>query len=531
MLKTEYATESPMKPSTKITPEQKIAQADRLHRSGRLEEAAALYVELLQSGETRPDIFHKLGKIAHDIGNHQGAVDMIGLANQQEPDNPVYYVDLGVVYSALGDMQRAQKAYECAIRCQPDHPQALNNLGLIFFDTGRYDEARSLFESLIKIHPGFSNAYYNLGLIYYILGKPEAAIRAFDISLRLKPDSREIRLNRGLALLSTGAYAEGWAEYEYRFASKEITAPVHPGSGSLPIRWQGERFIGRRLFVHDEQGLGDTLQFIRYLPLAKALGGEVIFETKTTLVSLLQNFDGIDRLIPRPCSPSEIADCDFFIPIMSLPHVMGTTLSTVPANVPYIKADPEKSARWSQKLLGDAFKVGLVWAGRPTRDYLQNRSAGMERVGLRWAGNPLSHTAAMRPDRLDHFSPLGDLPGIQWYGLQKGDAARQADDPPGDMAIVNLNEHLKDFTDTAAIINNMDLIISVDTAVAHLAGMMAAPVWVVLSSVCDWRWMRDRTDSPWYPTMRLFRQQPGEKWQSVTRRIADALEKMIHATA
>jgi hypothetical protein len=265
-------------------------------------------------------------------------------------------------------------------------------------------------------------------------------------------------------------------------------------------RWNGSPFRGKRLCVHCEQGLGDTLQFIRYLPQVKARGGTVILETSGVLRALFQDLNGVDELQVQGSTDAADGDYDMCVHLLSLAGLFETNLETIPDSAPYIRADSIKAGYWREKLTGQGFKVGLVWAGNPCHKRDRQRSVALSRFGA-----------------------LAEIHGIRLYGLQKGKAARQAGKPAAAFRIHNFGDELHDFADTAALIDNLDLVIAVDTAVAHLAGSMGKPVWVMLPYVPDWRWMLDRDDSPWYPTMRLFRQpQPGD-WDAVIGKMAKEL--------
>jgi tetratricopeptide (TPR) repeat protein len=260
----------------------------------------------------------------------------------------------------------------------------------------------------------------------------------------------------------------------------------------------------KRLYVHDEQGFGDTIQFVRYLPQVKALGGTVILGTRKALVASLQGCAGIDQVIDRDAGGDPAAGCDLVVPLLSLPGILGTDLESIPAEIPYLYADAAKVSYWKGRISPQGLKVGLVWAGNPGHDRDHARSI-----------------------ELNDLICLANIPGLQLYGLQKGAAAGQVKGLAADKNLINLGCEFEDFSDTAAVIANMDLIISVDTAVAHLAGAMGVPVWTLVYFAPDWRWMLDREDSPWYPTMRLFRQQKAGDWTGAIGRIIAEFKVLI----
>ncbi len=242
---------------------------------------------------------------------------------------------------------------------------------------------------------------------------------------------------------------------------------------------------------------------------------------------LLKNVAGIDALIERAGIDAHQIKFDLTVPLMSLAGIFNTTLERIPADVPYIRAADVQVSAWRRRLRQDTFKVGIVWAGNPTTRFKTGELSGCEPVNLKWAGKPSSKIAGRRSDRLEHFAALAGIKGVQLYGLQKGAAAAQAAELSNSIAVINLGEEFKDFADTAGVIANLDLIVSVDTSVAHLAGAMGKPVWVLIPFVSDWRWMLERDDSPWYPTMRLFRQKKNGLWDEVFERIATELAALI----
>jgi tetratricopeptide (TPR) repeat protein len=342
----------------------------------------------------------------------------------------------------------------------------------------------------------------------HVLGKHEEALDSCERAIELKPDYAQAHWNRSLVLLRKGRFEEGWKEYRWR-RKTNLAAFAYPHELDKTL-WDGKPFVGKRLLIHHEQGLGDNLQFVRYLPMVKRLGGTVIFETPKSVYRLLESFYGIDELVQAsPEAPPDV-QFDAYASLMDLPGIFGTTLETIPADVPYIHADPCKVAHWRRRITGDGFKVGLVWAGRPT--------GRNEVMSLRY-----------RSCSLEHLAPLADITGVVLYGLQKGPAAAQMEQLPRQILVDNLGEQFEDLADTAAAIANLDMVISIDTSVAHLAGAMGKPVWILLKTDADWRWLLDRADSPWYPTMRLFRQTRAGDWAEVLDRVAAELGRVVAA--
>jgi len=324
-------------------------------------------------------------------------------------------------------------------------------------------------------------------------------LKWYKKALELNPDYAEARFNLSTAYLLAGNFAAGWQEYEWRFKRREWKN-TYPYRFKIP-RWRGQSFVGKRLYVHSEQGLGDILQFVRYLPMVKARGGTVIFETIKPMMRLFKDLAGVDELVE--VSQREQADRnDFYIPLLSLPGIFQSSPETIPNRIPYLKADKSMVDRWKARLADTGFRVGLVWAG--------------------------TITDPRRSIPLARFRQISRVSEVRLYGLQKGISAEQieVEGVPEGMEITNFGQEFADFADTAAAIDNLDLIISIDTSVAHLAGAMGKPVWLLLPFAPDWRWLIDREDSPWYPTMRLYRQQRPGDWDAVFKKISIDLHRL-----
>jgi tetratricopeptide (TPR) repeat protein len=504
----------------------KIKLAMRLMNDSQLDQAENLCHQVLDSDGKHPDALHVMGLISHQMGRSDDAVRFISNAIEYNPRVAVFYYNLGFILAASGEHRKAIRAYKNSISLNPNYTEALNNLGLILYDQDKIEESIILFQQAIRSSRDYTNAYYNLGKAYQAQGNPQAAIAAYDEVLKIFPDSAETRFNRSLSLLLIENFEEGWVEYEQRFSN--LNDQIEKWDEKDAHCWDGTSFVGRRLLVVDEQGIGDTLQFIRYLPMVKELGGTVIFETIGSLMRLLENFQGINELWDRSSVERSDLAFDLYIPLMSLPGIFKTTLETIPAKVPYIFPDTTKVQYWRQRVNKGGIKVGIVWAGKTTTEYRQTLMSGLEHVHLGWAGQPASKFASKRLARLENFVPLTEIEGIQLYGLQKGNAADRVRTFSGSVNMINLCEESTDFSEVAAAMENLDLIISVDTALAHLAGAMGKPVWVLVPFVPDWRWMLTREDSPWYPSMRLFRQLEKNEWEEVFKRVAGELHALVH---
>ncbi len=422
------------------------------------------------------------------------------------PDDISAYCLLGIAFIEQGLSEDAVRCCQQGLAVCPRSAELWYNLGTVFFALHRLSEARQAFNQAIARKPDFAAAYSNLGNTLLFLGKAAEAITAYDRAIALNPRDPEAYGSRSMAILLSGDLARGFAEYEWRLKIGRIH-DFYQWFDGRP-RWRGENFSGKRLLVYDEQGCGDALQFCRYLPLVKARGGIVQFSTKQPLLRLFAHLPGVDELLEHTAETIAGTQCDLTVPLMSLPHIFGTTLRTIPANVPYLTAEQHAITAWRGKMndSGSDLRVGLVWAGDPENILGQIRTCGLQAM-----------------------SPLADIPGTTFYSLQKGEAADEARTPPPGMRLIDLTDDIADFADTAALIMNLDLVISIDTAVAHLAGALGKPVWTLLPAASEWRWLLAGSDTPWYPTMRLFRQSAPRDWSGVMNIVARDLKTLSAA--
>ncbi len=401
--------------------------------------------------------------------------------------------------AAAGAHLEAERPAEAAaaarrvLEARPDHGGARVTLGLALTKLGRADDAIEALETAIGAGHASAEAYNGLGKAHYDRLALDAAIAAFDAAIAIKPRWPVAHYHRGMALLLAGRLEAGWPEYEWRlnipdFGHRHFNAP----------RWDGAPLAGRTLLVICEQGYGDVFRAVRYLPMLRGAGGRVVFECPGDLAALLAPLVPAADLVRLTGRAPPDAPFDVYAALLSLPGCLGTTLETIPGDVPYLAADRALCAPFEDALAGPGFKVGLVWAGSPRHPDDRQRTT-----------------------RLRDFAPLGGVPGVRLFGLQVGAAA--AETPPPGLAVEALGPALDSFGHTAAVIDRLDLVVTVDTAVAHLAGALAKPVWTLLPFAPDWRWLTGRDDSPWYPTMRLFRQQTPGDWAGVMARVADAL--------
>lgn len=543
-----------------------LQQATELHRKGKFKEARKIYEAILEEDSENPEAIHYLGLIRHQQGDGAAALELLYRSVAARPESAEFLSNLGMVLGQAGQSKQALEALDEALELEPDYPEALDNRGLVLEKLGKPEEAIADLRRAIELNPQFAaphnhvgrmlltrgqaelaiehlrkaiqlnpksaeahnnlgcalrkngelgpaivafrksihlrsgifEVFGNLGNALMEAGRLEEAIDAFSRAVELKPDYKEGHWNLAIAFLATGDWERGWLKYEWR---RHVHAEKMQTRTFLQPQWNGCSLAGQTILVLAEQGLGDTIQFIRYVPMIAERGAKVIVECQPTLRELLSNVKGISQLITVG---DPIPPFDTFVSLLSLPGIFQTRLGNVPANTPYLDPDPQREAEWKHRIGGRGFKIGIAWQGSPTFTSDKTRSI------------PLSE-----------FEPIAKVPGVQLFSLQKNEGTEQIAQV-ADRFIVEqfspvLDEGTGAFMDTAAVMRHLDLVITSDTAVAHLAGALGVKVWVALRLDCDWRWLRDRDDSPWYPTMRLFRQQAGGDWADVFRRMSQAL--------
>jgi tetratricopeptide (TPR) repeat protein/glycosyltransferase involved in cell wall biosynthesis len=496
---------SPTSPSPSLSPTSPSpAEALQLYHSGNVVAAEQLYRQLLQQQPDHTEALNVLSVILLQTQRAAEGVAMLRQLLELQPNFAEGWGNLGGGLQAQGDFVEAATCYEQAIALLPDYPDARQNFSTALLELNRPFDALTQAEQVIKSRPDSADAYYNLGLTLRRCGQLSAAIAAYERAIALQPGMVGAHKNLGHVLLLSGDFARGFAEYEWRWQQDHWT----PRAFTQPA-WDGSDLQGKTILLYAEQGFGDTLQFIRYATLVHQRGGRVIVECQAALMRLLSQIPAIAQLIPQD---SPLPDFDTHASLMSLPRILGTTVETVSAEVPYLKAEGAAKAE------GEAVKDEAVKGEERTSI---SEPAALN-IGIVWAGNPNHKNDRFRSCSLEQFRPLFTIPTVGFYSLQKGDPANQLQ---AEFPVQDWGAQLEDFVDTAAAIAQLDLVITVDTAVAHLAGAMGKPVWVLLAFAPDWRWLQNREDTPWYPTMRLFRQtQPGD-WQPVFGRVADALRE------
>jgi tetratricopeptide (TPR) repeat protein len=493
------------------------------------ERAVEVYREVIDRVPDAADAHNNLGNALRELGKSEEALESLKQAVTLRPQYADAFNNLGITYSRLTKYEDAQKAFEDAIRLRPDHAAAHNNLGIalahqnlhdkaiasyqqalriksdyseahnnlaiVLTQTGRHAEADAAYRRALELKSNYAEAHSNWGIALTEMGKTDEALEHYGRALELRAEYPDAHMNRALTWLLRGDFERGWEEYEWRWQCKEF----NPRPFRQP-RWQGEPLEGRRILLHSEQGLGDTFQFIRYTKLVKERGGVVVIRCPKPLTQILRRCPWIDQLC---IEGAELPDFDVHLPLLSLPWIFRTTLADVPADVPYLFADPQLVEHWH-------------------REFSYIRAF---RIGINWQGNPRYRGDHRRSIPLAHFAPLAAIPGVRLICLQRGLGTEQIEQVR--FSVTQLGSQVDTvsgaFMDTAAILKNLDLVITSDTSLVHLAGALGVPVWMAVPYSPDWRWLLQREDSPWYPTMRLFRQKTLNNWEEVFDSIASAV--------
>ncbi|MCY2989818.1 MAG: tetratricopeptide repeat protein [Planctomycetota bacterium] len=510
-----------------------------LAKQGRLEEAVGHYLQAVQLKPTYVECYNNLGVAMTDLARPAEAVAYLRRALDLNPNYPLAHNSLGIALAALGQLDEAQASYHQALRLRPNYANAYNNLGIALAAQGKLDEAVASYHQALRFQadnvsalnalgaalaaqgkldeavasyeqarqsdPEYAETYNNAAVAHMQQGALDEAVAGYAQALQRKPEYADAHKNLSMALLLKGDLERGWREYEWRWRCKDFSLPPY----AQPI-WDGSSLRGRTLLLQAEQGLGDTLQFIRYASLLQQQGGTVVAACQKALLPVLANCPGVDALVNRD---GPLPPFDVYAPLLSLPRILGTTLESVPAEVPYLFANPQLVDHWRERLREiPGFKIGINWHGRPGHGIWRQRNI------------PLSQ-----------FAELARLPGVQLISLQKGAGRDELSAVRDQFPVVDLGDEVDEahgaFTDTAAIMLNLDLVITSDTAVPHLAGALGVPVWVALPFAACWRWLLQREDSPWYPTMRLFRQTEFGNWSQVFSRLLSAVRQQLTATS
>lgn len=551
-----------------------LGRAIQLSSAGRPEAALEEFDRALDEFGPCIELLYNRGVTFQRLGRHQEAILSFSQVTEATVRSAPVHFGMGVSYQALGDARKAIRAYDDAVRLFPGYPEALNNRGIVYQILRQWDEAIDSHRLAVEAEPSFAEAHNSLGAALHSAGRDEEALVAIDRAIALSPNFREAWNNRGVTLQGLGRYEEalasfdkaldiaptvsglthrancladlgrldeadreystallhddaypmarfnrslvalqrgdfetGWRDYEFR----SLTAQGDPIPVNAASSWDGSVVKDKTIYVRSEQGAGDTIQFMRYLKFVKERCGKVVFECSRDVAPLAACCEGVDEIVVKQDSShllrAPAGSIEVFL--LSLPHVFETTVDTIPALSKYISVWSNRRNIWRMRILQSreikpGFRIAIVWAGAASHKNDRARSC-----------------------RLDDFGPLADIEGVHLYSLQKGRPAQQLYRSGMGRKVIDLRFGLLDYGDTAAALENFDLVVSVDTSVAHLAGALGIPVWTVLPTSSDWRWMLDREDSPWYPTMRLFRQKSAGDWSEVFERVRAGVIELV----
>lgn len=453
---------------------------------------SAEYFERAAQIEPNPERLCNLGAALARLGKLDDAAEAYRQALQLDPNYVEAHRNFAVCRMRAGDLNEAEAHLREALRLRPDFPEAINNLIAVLRSRQRFAESIRWAERLVELQPSDPVNRFELGVAFQHAGRMAEAVAAYSEAVRMKPDYAAAHLNRGLTLLSLGEFTQGWPVFEWRWTALNLLRP----DTNAPT-WDGSDPRGKKILLWAEQGVGDTLHFIRYAELLKERGAFVIFRSPPTLIQLLGRTPAIDQLISES---DPMPACDAHAPLVTLPAFLGTdSPERIPANVPYVHADPDLVDRWRETI---------------------ERIGGF-RIGVCWQGNRQHPDDLIRSFPPQLFELITSIPGVQLVSLQKGETA-----PSWMHTLEGLDETTGPFMDTAAVMQHLQLVITCDSAIGHLAGAMGVPVWLALHHSADWRWLTGRTDTPWYPSMRLFRQRTPGDWADVFSRIQAELLSM-----
>ncbi|MGP8265711.1 MAG: tetratricopeptide repeat protein [Beijerinckiaceae bacterium] len=467
----------------------------------RFDEALASHDKALALKPDYAEAFNNRGLALQDLKRFDEALASHDKALALKPDYAEAFNNRGLALQALKRFFAAAANHDKALALKPSYAEAFHDRGNALKEMKRLDEALASYEKALAIRPDYVEALNSRGNALTHLKRPEEALASYDKALAIKPDYAEALSNRGMTALLMGNFLAGWSGYEHRWDEKG--APPLKPIAPYPA-WQGEDIQGKRIIVYEEQGLGDTIQFSRFLTPLSSLGAGVTFLVRSSMHRLLQPFASTIRLIDKPPHGESF---DFQCALLSLPAVMGTTLNTVPSDIPYLIPEAPLVAKWRQHIGNHGLKIGICWQG--------------SRLG----------TELGKSFHICELQNISKLPGVRLISLQKNEGSEQIAELPDGMKMETLGEEFDagfdGFLDSAAVMENLDLIITTDTSIAHLAGALGRPVWILLPFVPDWRWLLDRDDSPWYPTARLFRQTDTGNWRGVVDRVREALRDLV----
>ena len=469
------------------------------HQQGRFKDAAKLYDSVVLSNPLHDEAWHMYGLVANQLGNHKQAIEAITKAINLDSKKAKYFNNRGLIHQQLLQFTEALDDFQESLQLDPNLAQAHCNKGNILQELHRYDEAKDSISTAIHIDPQYADAYFNRGNLWVILKNIEKAIEDFDRALSLFPRDADYTYNKSMALLLNGQYRLGWELYESRW--HRASSKHHKREFSAPLWLGNESIKDKKILLYAEQGLGDTIQFIRYVPMVVKLGAQVFVEIQSPLMHLFQCIEGVTTWSKKGDS---LPYFDFQCPLMSLPLAFKTQLDNIPYSKNYLSCDPAKTTVWRNKL------------GTKKRP----------RIGIAWSGSSIHKNDQNRSILLSSFKSIF-CDGADFYSLQIEYRTHDIDFINENPKIIDFSNELEDFSDTACLCNSMDLIITVDTSVAHLSAALGKSTWVLVPHNPDFRWFNDRQDSPWYPSIQIFRQNSFDSWSQTLSQINQELTKFI----
>jgi tetratricopeptide (TPR) repeat protein len=475
-----------------------------LRQLGRFQEALASCDRALQLRPDYVEAHSNRGLVLHYLLRFDEALASCDRAIALAPHCADAHCNRGLALKELKRFEEALASYDRAIALRGDLAQAHSNRGNILRELKRFEEALASYDRATELDPNFTEAFYNRGIALEEMDRVEEALGSYSRSAQIEPDHADAHLNEALCRLVLGDFERGWEKFEWRWATTHLRD--HKRTFAQPLWLGADQIAGKTILLHAEQGLGDTIQFARYVPAVAARGARVVVEVQRPLQSLMASMPGAEQVV---AAGDPLPHFDLHSPLLSLPLAFRTRLDSIPGATPYLTAPTDKVSTWRDRLgQGTKPRIGLVWAGNPRKDL-----------------PTLNRIDRQRSIAFETLAPLLNISGCSFYSLQKGDdAVEQLRNSLWRDRVIDLTDDLHDFSDTAALIENLDLVISVDTSVLHVAGALGKPVWLLNRHNTCWRWLREREDTPWYPTLRQFRQDATRDWNTVVTRVEAALK-------
>lgn len=475
-----------------------LSLAARCRDEGRLDDAEAICGAVLEFDRACFDALFLAGTLAAQKKNLARALELLQEAIDLQPDHVEANINKGKVLQELGRCAAAVASYDAAIALEGGCVEAYFSRGMALASLGHYESALTSYDAAIALQPDHAQAHSDRGRMLAALARFDAALESYDRAIALDPEDAQFRVNQALAMLTLGDLANGWRLLEWRWKTAALAPRLRPYTRPL---WLGaEPLQGKTLLLHSEQGLGDTIQFCRFAAEVAKRGAKVLLEVPTPLLALLQGIEGVHGVLPWG---SRLPDFDLHCPLLSLPLALAIDLATIPAPRAYLHASPGEVAAWAQKLgVRSKPRVGIAWSGNPRHGNDRDRSIALATL-------------------LQHLPP-----GCEYVSLQKEVRADDLEALGNDTRLRHFGDQLETFAATAALCSLMDVVISVDSSVAHLAGAIGKPTWILLPCSPDWRWLLNRRDSPWYPSVTLYRQGPRREWRSVLEQVHDDLLRL-----